>query len=216
MTIKDDRKILENLINNSQESIGSTPVSPEDTPEFQQTPSFEINIEKIKRKSIKKAKRMIKNATGIMLTSGMIKENPYLGDKMDMDIISLSGIVYQLEINEIMQASMIQEVRAGNIQARMYEVFATLTKVIGDLNKQLLQTIEAIKMTYKDIKLDIEDKQQELKAIGPNESGLTRNKDGIVAMGTKELIKETKRLKMMQNIEFNNNEISDVQEVNDI
>jgi len=36
---------------------------------------------------------------------------------------------------------------------------------------------------------------EELKAIGPGESGIMRNSKGLVAMGTKELIKEARRLK---------------------
>jgi hypothetical protein len=81
----------------------------------------------------------------------------------------------------------------------MFEVFGQLSKTIGDLNKQLLQTVEAIKATYKDIRFDVQEKQNELRAIGPGQNGMIRNDKGIVALGTKELINETKRLKAAQN-----------------
>ena len=138
---------------------------------------------------------MIKNATGFMLSDEMIKQNPYLKNKMQVDIISLSGMLYQLKVNETMQETLMEEVRSGAAHPRMFEVFGQLSKTIGELNKQLLQTVEAIKSTYKDAKFDIKEKEEDLKAIGPGQNGITRNAKGIIALGTKELINETKKLK---------------------
>ena len=41
------------------------------------------------------------------------------------------------------------------VNARMFEVFAGMSKTIGELNKQLIQTVEAIKETYKTFKNDV-------------------------------------------------------------
>jgi len=54
---------------------------------------------------------------------------------------------------------------------------------------------------------------QEIKAIGPNESGIMRNSNGIVTMGTKELIKEVKKLKTMDPSNENIENIEDAKEV---
>jgi hypothetical protein len=88
-----------------------------------------------------------------------------------------------------------EEVRNGATHNRNFEVFGQLSKTIGELNKQLLQTVEAIKSTYRDIRFDAKEKENELKAIGPGQNGMVRNGHGLVALGTKELIKETKKLK---------------------
>jgi CO dehydrogenase/acetyl-CoA synthase delta subunit len=213
MSVKEERTILEKLINNSENIIGQTPNTQGDMPELNNKPIFTMDMEIIKKNCDKKARKMIKNATGLLLTNEMIAVNPYLRDKFNIDVISLSGMIYQLEINEEMQKVLIEEVRSGAAHPRMFEVFGNLSKIIGELNKQLLQTVEAIKLTYKDIKIDIEDKHQELKAIGPGENGITKNKEGVITMGTKELIKEAKKLKFEKFIKDTTNSIDDVVEI---
>jgi len=204
MKIKDEREELEKIINTSSNNIGNQPKS-NDIPELNQTPSFEINFEELQKECEKKAKKMIHNATGLMLSDEIIKQNPYLKSKMQIDIISLQGMLYQLSVNETMQKALMEEIRSGAMHPRMFEVFGQLSKTISDLNKQTLQTVEAIKSTYRDLKNDIKEKNQEMLIIG--ESGLTKNSQGILTLGTKELIKETKKLKMQAN------NIEDVEEI---
>jgi hypothetical protein len=206
MKIKDERTQLEEMINNSSEQIGNEPKL-SDTPELNNTPSFDIDFEVLQKECEKKAKKLIHNATGLMFTDEIIKDNPYLKNKMQVDIISLSGMLYQLSVNETMQKALMEEVRSGAMHPRMFEVFSGLSKTIGELNKQLLQTVEAIKNTFRDIKVDIREKSQDMAALG--DGGLSKNENGILALGTKELIRETKKLKAAQKSE----EIQDAQEV---
>lgn len=195
MSIKKERENLENMIEGSSESLDKNVISEKGTPELKMEPIFNLDFSKAKRNCQRRARRMVKNATGLMLSNDMVKENPYLKNKMQIDIISLSGLLYQLEINELMQQTLMEEVRSGASHPRMFEVFGNLSKTIGDLNKQLLQTVEAIKMTYKDIKFDIKEKDSEIKALESGESEILRNKDGIITMGSKQLINETKKIK---------------------
>jgi hypothetical protein len=208
MSIKDERKELESLIENSNRNLEDAQISGSDMQEIQADPAFDMDFSKTKQNCKRRARSMIKKATGLMLTDEMITENPYLRSKMQMDMLSLSGLLYQLEINEMMQKTLMEEVRAGAAHPRMFEVFGNLSKTIADLNKQLLQTIEAIKLTYKDVRGDIRERMDELKAIGPGESGIMRNGKGLVTMGTKELIKEARKLKMT-----GNSNIEDAQEL---
>lgn len=208
MTIRGEREDLEKMIEKSEPSIDKDVAPTGDNPELKLEPAFTMDFNKTRRNCQRRARRMVNNATGLMLSDNMVKENPYLKNKMQVDMISLTGILYQLEVNEMMQESLMEEVRAGAAHPRMFEVFGNLSKTIGELNKQLLQTVEAIKLTYRDVKGDIKEKEEELKAIGPHESGIMRNKDGIVAMGTKELINETKRLKAEQQ-----GNIQDIEEI---
>ena len=155
---------------------------------------------------------MIKKATGLMLSDEMVQENPYLKHKMQVDIISLTGLLYQLEVNEMMQETLMEEVRVGAAHPRMFEVFGNMSKTIGELNKQLIQTVEAMKITYKDLKGDIREKQEELQAIGQGDGGMVRNQHGIVSMGTKGLIKEAKKAKMAAR-EGESDDIQDIEEI---
>lgn len=212
MTIKDERKNLEDLIELSSPSLEDAQIPMKDASMIQMKPAFDMNFANTKKNCQRRARAMIKKATGLMLTDGMVAENPYLRSKMQMDILSLTGLLYQLEVNEMMQETLMEEVRSGAAHPRMFEVFGNLSKTIGDLNKQLLQTVEAIKMTYRDVKGDIREKMEELKAIGPGESGIMRNSQGLVTMGTKELIKEAKKLKTIDN----NVNIEDIEEAKEI
>lgn len=211
MTIRSEREDLEKMIEGSDSSIDAKVAPTGDAAsELKLEPAFDMDFDRTKRNCQRRARRMIKNATGLMLSDDMVKENPYMKNKMQVDIISLTGLLYQLEVNEMMQEALMEEVRSGAAHPRMFEVFGNLSKTIGDLNKQLLQTVEAIKLTYKDVKGDIREKAEEMKAIGTGESSVFRNKDGIVAMGTKELIKEAQKLKASQR-----NDIQDVEEVDE-
>lgn len=207
MRIKDEREELERMVKGSADEIGTDKTVPKDQEELKMEPSFDIDYAVLKRNCQRKARRMIKNGTGLMLSDDMVKQNPYLRNKMQMDIISLSGLLYQLNVNEVMQESLMEDVRLGAAHPRMYEVFGNLSKTIGDLNKQLLQTVEAIKLTYKDVKGDIREKEEELKAIGDG-SSVFRNKDGLVSKGTKDLIKEARKLKQRDT-----EDIQDIEEI---
>ena len=82
------------------------------------------------------------------------------------------------------------------VNARMFEVFAGMSKTIGELNKQLIQTVEAIKETYKTFKNDV--KEQRTEALGPTAGPagmITTGDGGVVTRGTKELINSVKRIK---------------------
>lgn len=214
MGIKEERNILEKMMENSYPSLEGSKQEPNSPPELESRPLFNEDVEEITKKCEKEAKKMIRNATGLMLTDEMIRNNPYLKNKMAMDIISLSGILYQLEVNIIMQRALMEEVRSGAAQPRMFEVFGALSKTIGELNKQLLATIEVIKVTYRDIKIDIENRVEMLKALGPGDGpGIIRNERGVISMGTKDLIREAKKKKIEKFKSFKEEEISDVEEM---
>jgi len=142
-------------------------------------------------------------------------------NKLEVDIVSLSGMIYQLRVNEDMQKALMKEVDKGLINPRMFEVFSIMSKQIAELNKQLLGTVEAIKSTYKDLKLDFKEKQHELTSayaqqeLGEGEKSnsysnniLTTADGSYVTMGTKEIIKSMKMQNRTNNM--NNADIIDV------
>jgi hypothetical protein len=105
---------------------------------------------------------------------------------------------------------MMEEVDRGFMHPRMFEVFSGLSKTIAEINKQLIGTVEAIKLTYKDVKNDI--REQQTEALGASTTDgqgmITQGDGGVVTMGTKELIKNNRR-KPKPNIE----EVQDIEEL---
>lgn len=193
MKAKDERKELENMLNVAENAIDGSVPKPGDTPELDGLPAFDIDYDKLEKSCEKQAKRLIKSQTGLMVNDETVRENPYIKEKLSVDIISLAGMLYQVEVTKIMQKDLIEEVRHGAKHNRMYEVFSGLTKTIGDMNKQLLQTVEAIKSTYKDLRYDFQEMQEESKQLA--EGGITLNAKGLIAIGTKDLIKQVKQLR---------------------
>ena len=213
MTIKSEREELEKMLNGSTSSLSNNEPNKEslEGEDLQNDPLFQVDFKKIKANSKKKAKKLIKSATGLLLND--ITSNPYLKQKMEMDIISLSGLLYQLEVNETMQKALMEEVQAGAASPRMFEVFSTQTKAIGEINKQLLQTLEEIKRAYRDIKIDIEG-QSDLTALSTTENvGIVKDKDGgMISIGTTELIKQAKKIKILSKQDI---DVEDVEEIKD-
>ena len=204
MKVKEEREKLEGLLDYAADNIMSNIPIPGDIPtELRGEPTMGVNFAELKTNCESEARIMLNNAIGLILPAEMIKDNEYLKNKLEVDIMSLSGMLYQLRVSEVMQVALMNEVDRGLVNPRMFEVFSGLSKTIADINKQLLGTVEAIKSTYKDVKNDITEKRNE--ALGSSSSGptgmITAGDGGIVTLGTKELINRVKK-EQSQNAQF--------------
>ena len=196
MKIREERKELEKILQTSPQNIEKNVPASTEIPEIQIEPRITENLDELKNQSESEARIMITNAISFMIPPDMIEINKYLQNKLEVDIMSLSGMIYQLRINQIVQKTLTEEISTGIPQARMFEVFAGMSKTIGELNKQLIQTVEAIKETYKTFKQDVKEQRTEALGPGTNVNGMLTTGDGsIVTRGTKELINNVKRIK---------------------
>ena len=195
MKAKEERDKLEKMINQAEGHLeGNTP-DPNDIPELDAEPSFTIDYDKLQKDCDKKAKKMLKNATGLMIGDELVKDNSYVRSKIQTDIISLAGMLYQMEVTKIMQRDLIEEVRLGAKHPRMYEVFGSLGKTISENNKQLLQTVEAIKETYLTLRQNIIERNDDVKQLG---MGVQDTADGgLLTVGSRDLIEDAKRLRLL-------------------
>jgi hypothetical protein len=195
MKLKDERERLEKLIEAAPDKITDDVPVPGNIPEELQTQSMMgLDFAEVKSKCNDEARIMLNHAIGFILNEDQITGNEYLKNKLEVDIMTLSGMIYQLRVNEAMQKVMMEEVDRCFVNPRMFEVFTGLSKTIGELNKQLIGTVEAIKLTYKDIKADIREKETD--ALGPSRNGqgmITQGDGGVVSMGTGDVINFTKR-----------------------
>jgi hypothetical protein len=197
MRIKDERDELKNMLDKAPEKIDKNVAVPgEDLVELAPEPLISVNFDDLKKQCEKDARKMIKNAISFMIPLDMIRENKYLKDKFNVDVMSLSGMIYQLKSNEIVQKTLMEQISLGMAHPRMFEVYAGMSKTLGDLNKQLLQTVEAIKETYKGFKEDVREKRTEAIGPGTTTNGMLTSGDGsIITRGTKELINRVKAVK---------------------
>nr|HPI82926.1 hypothetical protein [Candidatus Paceibacterota bacterium] len=71
MTIKDERKNLEDLIEKSSASLEDAQIPMADTSALQgMKPAFDMDFVRTKKNCQRRARAMIKKATGLMLTDG--------------------------------------------------------------------------------------------------------------------------------------------------
>jgi len=205
MRAREERKELEKLIEKSSNEINqNVPRENEDLPVLKADPLIGVDFDKLQRQCQREAKSMIKNAVKFIIPIRMIRENQYLRDKFKIDVLSLAGMLYQLRSNQIVQKALMEQINLGMTHPRMFEVFAGMSKTIGELNKQTLQTVEAIKQTYKGLKDDEKEKQAE--ALGTTTQGpmgmLTTGDGSVVTRGTKELINNVKKIKEQDNQQY--------------
>jgi len=197
MKLKDEREELKKILDKSPTEINNNvPNSTEEIPGLHAEPVTNVNFDELKLKCEIDARIMITNAITFMIPEDMIENNQYLQNKLEVDIMSLAGMIYQLRTNEVMQKALIDQVNLGMVNARMFEVFAGMSKTIGELNKQLIQTVEAIKETYRAFREDVKEKRTEAIGPGTRINGMLTTGDGsVVTRGTKELINNVKRIK---------------------
>lgn len=197
MKLKEEREELKKMLDKSPKEIDNNVPHPgEEIPGLQAQPVTDVNFDELKLKCEIDARIMITNAITFMIPEDMIENNQYLQNKLEVDVMSLAGMIYQLRTNEVMQKALIDQVNLGMVNARMFEVFAGMSKTIGELNKQLIQTVEAIKETYRSFREDVKEKRTEALGPGTQVNGMLTTGDGsIVTRGTKELINNVKRIK---------------------
>ncbi len=196
MKLKEEREELKKMLDNAPKEINANvPNKVDDIPGLRAEPVTDVDFQELRTKCEEEAEIMLKNAIKFIIPEDMI-DSEYLRNKLKVDTLSLAGMIYQLRTNEVMQKALIDQVNLGMVNARMFEVFAGMSKTIGELNKQLIQTVEAIKETYKTFKNDV--KEQRTEALGPTAGPagmITTGDGGVVTRGTKELINSVKRIK---------------------
>jgi len=199
MSIKDERQKLESMLNSAPDDISGTTPKESEIPEELQQPTIGVDFVDLKEECETTARIMLMNSIKFVLPLDMIEENEYLKNKLEIDVMSLSGMIYQLRVNELMQKAMMEEVDKGFIQPRMFEVFAGLSKTVSEINKQLIGTVEAIKSTYKEIKFDTEEKRTESLGTNSSQGVISQGDGGVIAYGTKDMIHKLKRDKTPPN-----------------
>lgn len=120
-------------------------------------------------------------------------EDEYIKDKMEQDIDTLSGLYYQLELNNVMQRSIVENVSRGNTMPRMYEVFTGMTDRMEAINKQIVSTEQQIRRTYLDLKIEIRERENENIAAESQQKRLDNGGTGnLIVSSSKQLIEMAK------------------------
>lgn len=200
-TIKSDRKDFEMLLNGiapvmenipSGASSAAPPVADSSGSDFGAVKQFEFDYEGTKKILRKKARKTLNNIVRHIIPEEML-EDEYIKDKMEQDIDTLSGLYYQLELNNVMQRSIVENVSRGNTMPRMYEVFTGMTDRMEAINKQIVSTEQQIRRTYLDLKIEIRERENENIAAESQQKRLDNGGTGnLIVSSSKQLVEMAK------------------------
>ena len=214
MTLKEERKDLQNLLN-ATTGVNLTPqndnTQPQSSPieEIEAEPLFEFDWDAENKKIRKRARQTIKKIVELVVPKE-IQGVSYIEDKMEQDEITLTALYTQQRAAEVMQRSIVESTAKGNNAPRMYEVFGQLSEKIMSINKQIIATETQLRKTYIDLKSDYREKQADEKNSLPQTTNAlpsSTNQNNYLAKGTKDLINAC-RTQMI-----NNTKITDDAEV---
>lgn len=224
-TIKSDRKDFEMLLNGiapltdasgnpaPQQSVTAPAPSIDSADGFNVEKQFDFDYEGTKKTLRKRARKTLSNIIEHILPAEMLEED-YVKDKMEQDINTLADLYFQVELNNVMQRSLVENVSRGNTMPRMYEVFSGITDRLQALNKQIVSTEQQIRRTYMDIKMEIREKTTEQAAAlnAPDaQKALDNPGKGVIVSSSKQLIemarqKHLEKMRAAQEAEYTEEE----------
>ena len=222
MTLKEERKDLQNLLN-ATTGVNLTPqndnTQPQSSPieEIEAEPLFEFDWDAENKKIRKRARQTIKKIVELVVPKE-IQGVSYIEDKMEQDEITLTALYTQQRAAEVMQRSIVESTAKGNNAPRMYEVFGQLSEKLMSINKQIIATETQLRKTYIDLKSDYREKQADEKNSLPQTTNAlpsSTNQNNYLAKGTKDLINAC-RTQMINNTKITDDaevvEFTDVEE----
>ena len=182
----DIRKELDDLIGDSPLDVEN---DPKDLP-IQARPTDlapSINYTELKAGASKKAQKTITSLMKFYLDADIIEQDEYIKAKKQMDEMTMSSLIYQLQAGEKALTTLLETIDSGELAPRMFEVLATLQKSMLDIIKSQTMYLMAAEEGTKRIARDIEIYQQRQNQSEIEQSGGdTGNKN--IQRGTKDLM----------------------------
>lgn len=146
-----------------------------------------VSYEELKSSATKKATKTITALMKFYLDADIIEKDEYIQAKKQMDEMTMSSLIYQLQAGERALTTLLQTIDDGELAPRMFEVLATLQKSMLDIIKSQTMYLMASEESTKRIARDIEiyKKRDDVREIEES-GGSTENKN--LQRGTKDLM----------------------------
>jgi hypothetical protein len=143
------------------------------------------NFDDLRKKSMTKAKGVIKKLLSFYLTSDMISD-PWTIKKVSTDITNLSNCIWQMDCSQYLITKILEEIDGGATHFQMFKTTADLQKANMEVLKYYKQYVQIIEQEYSEFSANYQTyKQKELEE--PKNPKL----QGVEEDFTKDLIYET-------------------------
>jgi hypothetical protein len=173
--------------------IGDSPLDVENDPKdlpIQAKPTSMaplVNYTELKSTATKKAQKTITALMKFYLDADIIEKDEYIAAKKQMDEMTMSSLIYQLNAGEKALTTLLETIDSGELAPRMFEVLATLQKSMLDIIKSQTMYLMAAEEGTKRIARDLEIYQQRANNSEIESSGGDSSNKNI-QRGTKDLM----------------------------
>ena len=120
-----------------------------------------LNYDALQKETDTKAEDIVESVIMLYLPKEFIREHEYVRQKMSVDMLTVSNLIFQMKTSEHAIKKLLEEIDMGNIHARSFEVLASLQKSKMDIVKHLAQFMVVMENNYKNLKFDYENAKAE-------------------------------------------------------
>jgi hypothetical protein len=110
-----------------------------------------LNYDQVKVDTDEKADEIVESVVLLYLPPEFIYEHEYVKQKMSVDKLTVSNLIFQMKTAEHAIKKLLEEIDTGNIHARSFEVLASLQKSKMDIVKHLAQFMVVLENNYKNL-----------------------------------------------------------------
>jgi ribosomal protein S17E len=115
-----------------------------------------LNYEVVKFEADTKAEEVVESVVLLYLPKEFVFEHDYVNQKMSIDKLTVSNLIFQMKTAEHAIIRLLEEVDAGGVRDRTFEVLSSLQKSKMEIVKHLAQFMIILENNYKNLKLDYE------------------------------------------------------------
>lgn len=126
-----------------------------------------LDYAKVKRNSEKMGGNIVEAVIQMYLPVDFIRDHDYICQKMEVDKLTLSDILFQVTTAEHAIMKLLEEIDNGNVQARSFEVLSSLQRSKMEISRQLSQFMVSMESNYKQLKFDYQTSNVEKKITLP-------------------------------------------------
>lgn len=200
------RKELENMIKGSSSTLESA--TRDAMTMLPNSASLSLNYEEVKTIIDRDSKDIVSSIALFYLDKNNIvdkdTENGYLKQKIKVDVITVSSLLFQMKTAEHAIIKLLAEIDSGNFQPRTFEVLAALQRSKMEIVKHLAQFMIIMENAYKNFNEDSRVKkiQQKEDLIDVDSEEISEN-GGLRTKGTKDLLRVLDKLNKEREISEN-------------
>jgi len=168
---------------------------------------------KVKAYSDNNADHIVNSISVFYLTADIVDEIEYIKQKITVDKITLSNLLFQMKTAEHAIIKILEDIDNGNLSPRTFEVLSALQRSKMDIVKQFQHFMVVMENNYKSLKEDYRvKKSDEPKQIEESEYGNDPNAN-YQMRGTRQLIETLREAVAEKRASANPNEIKINQDV---